>query len=197
MLNYGAAAQTYFGYNTDSLMNSELTAAQKAMVIAYDKALFTGAVAADPNKIGAFAATNGFAKKSATVSFDGAFAINYYFAPSAAVSGDLVLYYWDCATYGAADALTADNATGTMTMVDAGDGRYWGAVTGIAAKSLDETYYVSAVYTDAEGNSCCTGVIAYSLSKYCMSKAVDGNEMRDLAAATAMYGYYAKSYFTT
>jgi hypothetical protein len=30
-----------------------------------------------------------------------------------------------------------------------------------------------------------------------MSKAVDGNEMRDLAAATAMYGYYAKSYFTT
>jgi hypothetical protein len=28
-----------------------------------------------------------------------------------------------------------------------------------------------------------------------LSKAVDGNRMQDLAAATAMYGYYAKAYF--
>ncbi|MCR5811164.1 MAG: leucine-rich repeat domain-containing protein, partial [Lachnospiraceae bacterium] len=31
MLNYGAAAQTYFGYNTSNLVNSELTAAQQAL----------------------------------------------------------------------------------------------------------------------------------------------------------------------
>jgi hypothetical protein len=28
-----------------------------------------------------------------------------------------------------------------------------------------------------------------------MGKAVDGNNMQALASATAMYGYYAKSYF--
>jgi hypothetical protein len=198
MLNYGAAAQSYFGYNTDNLMNAELTAEHKALVIPYDKALFTGTVAADSNKVGAFTATTtGFSKKSATVSFEGAFCVNYYFTPNTTVSGDMTLYIWTPEDYASADVLTADNATETMTMVPGSDGRYWGQLSGIAAKSLDETYYVAGVYTDADGNTCCTGVIAYSLSKYCMSKAVDGNEMQELAAATAMYGYYAKQYFTT
>jgi hypothetical protein len=70
------------------------------------------------------------------------------------------------------------------------DGVYFAQVTGIAAKALDETYYVVGVYTDAEGNEYCTGVIAYSLSKYCMNQA-DNASMGELAQATAMYGYYA------
>lgn len=74
-------------------------------------------------------------------------------------------------------------------------GDYWGQASGIATKELDRTYYVAGVYTDEAGNSCCTGVIAYSLSKYCMGKAVDGNEMQELAENTAMYGYYAEAYF--
>ena len=68
-------------------------------------------------------------------------------------------------------------------------------IAAIAAKALDETYYVAGVYTDAAGNTCSTGVIAYSLSKYCMGKAVAGNAMEGLAAATAIYGYYAAQYF--
>ena len=54
-------------------------------------------------------------------------------------------------------------------------------------------YYVAAVYTDAAGNTHCTGVIAYSLSKYCMNNA--NGKMGALAQATAMYGYYAAAYF--
>jgi hypothetical protein len=61
---------------------------------------------------------------------------------------------------------------------------------------LDDTYYVAGVYTGADGNTYCTGVIAYSVSQYCLNKAVDGSEMQQLAGATAMYGYYAKQYFT-
>lgn len=49
-------------------------------------------------------------------------------------------------------------------------GAYWGQVKGIAAKQLDMTYYVAGVYTDAEGNTHRTGVIAYSLSKYSINK---------------------------
>lgn len=196
LLNYGAAAQSYFGYNTGSMMNAQLTDAQKALVIGYDKTLFTGAVAADKAKIGAFAATStGFSKKSIAVSFEGAFCMNYYFAPSAAVTGDMTLYIWTPADYASAATLTAENASQIMTMVPGADGYYWGQVSGIAAKALDETYYVAGVYTGADGSTYSTGVIAYSLSKYCINKAVDGNAMQELASATAMYGYYAKAYF--
>jgi hypothetical protein len=196
MLNYGAAAQEYFGYNTDSLMNNELTDEQRAMVIPYDANLFKGTVAADANKTTNFEATStGFGKKSATVSFEGAFCVNYYFTPNAAVSGDMTLYIWTPKAYANAGVLSIDNAAEVITMVAGTDGRYWGQVSGIAAKELDETYYVAAVYSDAQGNSYCTGVIPYSLSKYCMNNA--SGTMGELAQATAMYGYYAKLFFTT
>ena len=197
MLNYGAAAQTYFGYKTDDLMNAELTDAQKALVVSYDETLFKGAVAADTAKTVNFTkSATGFSSRSASVSFEGAFAINYYFAPSVSVAGDLTMYYWTPADYAAASVLTAGNASGSAAMVSSGDGSYWGQVSGIAAKMLDETYYVAAVYTDADGNAYCTGVIAYSLSRYCLNNARDGNVMQALAANTAMYGYYAKAYFS-
>jgi hypothetical protein len=129
------------------------------------------------------------------VSFEGAFAINYYFAPSAQVEGDLQMYIWTPETYAAASQLTAENASAVISMTAQEGGAYWGQVKGIAAKALDDTYYVAGVYTDAEGNTHCTGVIAYSLSKYCMNNAKPGKDMQALAAATAMYGYYAGEYF--
>ena len=197
MLNFGAAAQEYFGYKTDDLMNAELTDEQKALVIPYDKTLFTGAVEADASKVGAFAATaSGFAEMGATVSLEGAFSVNYYITPSATVDRDLTLYIWTPEAYAAADILTAENASQTVSMTICGQGSYWGQVKNIAAKGLDDTYYVAGVYTDDSGNTYCTGVIAYSLSKYCINKAVDGCNMQQLAGATAMYGYYAKQYFT-
>jgi hypothetical protein len=105
------------------------------------------------------------------------------------------LYYWTPEAYAAADVLTVDNASGSMAMVDSGNGTYWGQVSGIAAKNLDDTYYVAGVYTDDQGNTYCTGVIAYSLSRYCLNNAKDGKNMQELAANTAMYGHYAKAYF--
>jgi hypothetical protein len=38
----------------------------------------------------------------------------------------------------------------------------------------------------------CTGIVSYSLSKYCINNA-EGDK-GELAQATAMYGYYAKTY---
>jgi hypothetical protein len=195
MLNYGAAAQKYFGYKTGALMNAELTQAKKAMVMGYDASLFNGAVPADAAKQGGFGATAGFSSRAATVSFDSAFAINYYFTPSGAVNGTVDLYYWSAGDYAGVYAMTANNATGKRTMIRQDNGTYWAQVDGIAAKELDETYYVAAVYTDAAGNRCCSGVVAYSLSRYCLNNAKEGKDMQELAAATAMYGYYAKLYF--
>jgi hypothetical protein len=90
-----------------------------------------------------------------------------------------------------------DNASGSFDMKRNTDGSYWAQVSGIAAKNLDKTYYVCGMYTDTLGRTFCTGVIAYSLSKYCMNNAMEGKEMQHLAASTAMYGYYAEQYFNT
>ena len=197
MLNYGAAAQNFFGYKTDALMNSDLTDEQKALAAAYDETLFTGAVAADSSKVGSFAKTaTGFSKRSASVSFEGALSINYYFTPDRAVDGDITFYYWTSEDYAAADIMTMENATGSFAMEIKSNGDYWGQVSRIPAKNLDDTYYVAGVYTDADGNTYCTGVIAYSLSKYCLNNAKEGKTMQELASATAMYGYYAKAYFS-
>jgi hypothetical protein len=194
MLNYGAAAQEYFGYKTGSLMNADLTAAQKSLVVAYNSGYFAGAVAADESKTANFTRTStGFKSRSASVSFDGAFAINYYFTPNVTVKGNMTLYIWDPATYASVGTLTAANATSAVTMTPGTDGSYWAQASGIPAKGLDKTYYVAGVYRDATGNRYCTGVIAYSLSKYCINNA-NGN-MGALAQATAMYGYYAANYF--
>jgi hypothetical protein len=196
MLNYGAAAQNFFGYKTDDLMNAALTDEQKALVKAYDAGYFTGAVKADANKIGTFASTSsGFAKASVSVSFEGAFAVNYYFFPNAEVDGELILYIWSPNDYKTVSQLTAENAFSIIPMTKQANGSYWAQVTGIAAKNLDETYYVSAVYTDTQGNTHCSGVVAYALSTYCMNNAKPGKDMQELAANTAMYGYYAKAFF--
>jgi hypothetical protein len=195
LLNYGAAAQTYFGYKTDDLMNADLTAGQKALIKAYSADLLVGAVAAEQHKTGTFVKTDaGFRKRSATVSFEGAFAINYYFTPDRVPEGEITFYYWTAADYEAAEVLTADNATGSCAMLETDAGSYWAEVTGIPAKSIDDTVYAAAVYTSG-GETCCTGVIAYSLSTYCKKTAAGTSLMQPLAAATGVYGYYAKVYF--
>jgi hypothetical protein len=192
MLNYGAAAQEYFGYRTDDLMNKDLTDEQQALVRAYDPSLFRGVVA-DPNKITTFTAS-GFSRRAATVSFGGAFTINYYLTPSEAVAGQMKLYIWNAQDYAATSTLTADNASSVITMEKQSSGAYWGQVSGIAPKSIDDTYYVAAVYTDEVGNTHSTGILPYSISQYCMNTA-NSPTMGNLSQATAMYGYYASQYF--
>ena len=192
MLNYGAAAQEYFGYKTDSLMNAALTAEQQALVSAYDSAMVQDVVKADAVKVGSFVMNGGYSKIWPTVSFEGAFSINYYFTPDKTVDAAPIMYYWDAAAYASVDVLTPENATGVLTMTQAGD-HWYAAVDGIVAKAIDETVYVAGCYT-GEGISYPSGVIAYSLGNYCKSVAANGNE---LGAATAVYGYYAKAFFSS
>ena len=191
MLNYGAAAQEYFGYNTDSLMNAILTPDQQALISEYSSSMVADVVKASSTKVGSFVMNGGYSNIYPTVSFEGAFSINYYFTPTNAVNGSMTFYYWDSATYNSVSVLTASNATGKITMKQ--DGSDWGAaVEGIAAKSVDETIYVAAVYT-SNGVSYPTNVIAYSLGQYCKTIAANGEAF---GAATAVYGYYAKAFFS-
>ena len=194
MLNYGAAAQNYFGYNTDVLANSAMTAEQLALPESYTSDMVQSVPAADAAKQGVFANNKGFSARKPAVSFEGAFSINYFFTPAYTPVNGITLYYWTEADFNAVDILTVDNATGALTMTAETDGQYRGDITGIAAKNIAQAVYVAAVYSD--GTTMWTsGVLGYSIGAYCASMAKGTDAMADLAKATAVYGYHAKQYF--
>lgn len=188
MLNYGAAAQTYFNYKTNALMNANLTAAQKALIKGYSDSMVNDVVKPTAAKSGNFKMYGGYSSIKPSVSFEGAFSINYYFTPSATPNDGITFFYWTAEDYNKLGTLTANNATGTMKLT-ASNGRYTATVSGIAAKQMDETIYVAALYSSGT-TAYYTNVLPYSLGAYC--KNVSSTE---IGAATAVYGYYAKAYF--
>ena len=196
MLNYGAQAQLYFGYRTDALMNASLTEEQLALVEAYDEAMVADVVSVDGAKSANFVYDeSAFTNRYPSVSFDGAFSINFYFASSGVPDDGMTFYYWDLETYDSVDVLSKDNATETMDMLLAGTNKYYGVVKGIVAKEIDETVFVVGVY-EVDGVEYTTGILTYSLGKYCQTIAAkDTSAQQAFAQATAVYGYYAKEYF--
>lgn len=199
MLNYGTQAQTYFNYKPYNLMNSTLTAEQKGLPEAYRKDMIADVIRPTAGKLGEFAASGGFTKKYPTISFEGAFSINYYFAVSQTPADQMTFYYWSDTDYRSASVLTVDNATRVLQaepMVNSdGSIEYHAVVDGIAAKDLDRTLYVAAVYDDGTTRYC-SGVLAYSIGAYCVSQAGSTSAMKDFAASAAVYSYYAKNYFS-
>ena len=196
MLNYGAAAQEYFGYKTDKMVNANLTAEQKAFVADYNGEMLDGLTVCAAEKKGELFGNGntGFGKRTPSVNFEGAFSVNFYFGqPKATVGSDVTFYIWDKAAYDSAETLLPENATTTSTCIF--DGTYYaGIVEGIAAKQVDETFYCAAVFTGTDGNTYVSGVIAYSLGYYLENQA-NGTKMPDFAKATGVYAYYAKTLF--
>jgi len=127
-----------------------------------------------------------------SVSFEGAFSINFYFANTLTPDSGMTFVYWDTETYNSVSKLTTANATGIYVM-NQENGKWHGTVEGIAAKDIDQTFYVAAIYKSG-GVQYPTKIIPYSLGQYCKSIAAQGNSF---GAATAVYGYYAKVYFAS
>ena len=194
MLNYGAAAQNYFLYNTDCLANSTLTDEQLALPEIYREDMVATVANASAQKQGSFANNQGFSSRKPAVSFEGAFSINYFFTPKYVPVGEITLYYWTEEDFESAEVLTAENATGSIIMDGEGVGQYRGDIEGIAAKNLTNGVYVAGVYSDGT-NTWTSGVLGYSIGAYCASQATKGGAMAELAMATAVYGYHAKTYF--
>ena len=194
MLNYGAAAQTYFGYKTDALMNADLTADQAALVEAYSDSMIATVTQASGDKLGQFVNDKTYTKRYPTISFEGAFCINYYFQPSQTVAGDVMMYIWSLEDYEAAEVLTKENATKAVKMELTETGEYLAVLDGIAAKDLDKAAYVTFCYSDGTTDYC-GGVLGYTIGMYCKSQASKTGTLADLAKACAVYGYYAKQLF--
>ena len=198
LMNYGAEAQKFFASTTDytytQLMNEGFESYQYLVADYSDDLLqMPGGVSAE--KTGVFGTTvNGFSSRSVSMSADGILALNYYFTTSRAVD-KVTFYYWTAEQYNAVTELTAANASGSKEMaLTATENQYWASFDGIAAKDMDRVIYACGVY-EIDGQTYSTGVIAYSLAKYCANRANAAGEFQSVAAATAVYGYHAKIYF--
>ena len=194
MLNYGAEAQVYFNHNLENLANAAMTAEQKVLPEAYREDMVQAVPATPAEKQGSFANNQGFSSRRPAISFEGAFSINYFFTPIASPVDGITLYYWSEADYSNADILTADNASGSITMEGEATSQYRGDITGISAKNLSQAVYVAAVYSDGT-ETWTSGVLGYSIGAYCASQSAKAGAIAPLAEATAVYGYYAKQYF--
>ena len=194
MLNYGAEAQLYFGYNTDDLVNADLTDEQKNSLNSYSSDLMDAIVTADSSKTGNFVYTEAaFSTKTVNVTAGGALALNCRFNPAYTMDGDMTLYYWDAETYNSVSELTTANATGSATMTVV-NGAYQASVTGIAAKDIDKTIYAVGVY-ESDGITYTTGVISYNLNTYFDILPQVRPACQGVCEAAVVYCDYAKLYF--
>jgi hypothetical protein len=91
---------------------------------------------------------------------------------------------------GSVTELTAENADKAVVMTNE-NGSYTASSDEIAAKYLDKTLYVAAVY-ESNGVSYCSGVLPYSIAAYCQKPPAG---VQDLATAAAIYGSTAKAFF--
>ena len=107
MLNYGAAAQVHFNHNVDNLANATLTAEQIALPEAYRADMVSTVASPAQEKQGAFYNNKGFSKRYPSISFEGAFCINYFFTPAYVPVGEITLYYWNAADFDSVDVMTA------------------------------------------------------------------------------------------
>ena len=109
MLHYGAAAQTYFNYNTDNLANSGIAAATEPAAVQTEPMSIEGSI-------------DGISFYGATLLMQSKIAVRYYFT----------------AADSAVEACTFTANGNTYTPTSKGDGTYYVDIAGINPQDLDQ-----------------------------------------------------------
>jgi len=224
LLNYGAAAQTYFKYNTDALMNADLqTYVNKGWIDAsylnivneWDNAYIDELVPVDDNMAVNFQKSGVITDNGNALTLVGAVEINYYVGvgtdPSILEGAkDHKMYFWTSADYAALKAagtpLSKTNASYTKDLVkdfaDSGSTKYgWESEfvsDGVYAKQLGATLYSAYCFEDADGVEHCSGIRTYSPETYAkgrLNSATAKEDIKALSKALVVYGNYANAYF--
>ena len=218
LLNYGSAAQTYFSYKADDLMNACLqTYVEQGLLNAdylelnWDSNLLTAAVEPSEAMSVNFPATGTITDNGKSLYLKGAISINYYKGighdNSAFVNAtEKKMYFWTEKDYNtlasSGTPLSKDNASYS---IEAGDPSYstkYGYEYQLisdqyAAKSLGETLYSVFCIIDVNGVEHCSGVEVYSPEVFAY-KAINSSNTALAAVAKWMvvYGERAKTYFS-
>ncbi len=191
LLNYGAAAQKYYGYKVESLVNEDLTVEQKKMVVKYSADLCADVIVADAAKTTEFAKIGtGFTLYPSTNTDDTSYNLTYNLRTSKNITSDVILYYWNTDTYNSADKLTKANASGFVVMTMDENGNYTAQLSDIKVSEFNDTVY-TAVEFEASGAECCTGVISYSYSEFLKLHSENyRSAMQNFAQATVVYRHH-------
>jgi hypothetical protein len=229
MLNFGAAAQLDLGYQVDDLANDVLPSLvesgkldEKYLTLNLDESTLPSAKApAESMKVNF--AINGAKITAKSLSLKGAIEVNitvgYKFkgnvASALAEGATLTYYFWTAKTYesllASGTALTKENADYTKSTLKEDEviasnystkygQEYKAKPQSIAAKDLDETFYVAAIMTEADGTEYCTGVEGYSPMQYAINKlGEDGAKatLKNLCRWMAVYCEAAETYLNS
>jgi len=197
ILNYGAAAQMYFAYNTDRLMNADLSDEHRQLV--WDASLVRTDWSIAAAKEGKYVRNKTVVtRRSANLTLEGAIDYNFAIGVSENVSVQNVeILIWTEDTYNNADTLSRENATHIQPMqYDSDENLYSYKHKGLPAKAMFSAVYACAIITDADGNEYYSGVIVYCPERYAAINMESTKEATaNLAKRMVIYGDAAKTYF--
>ena len=190
LMNYGAAAQVYFNYKTDSLMNAWLTDEQRNYAWSDDMIK----VLPKATSKYTFTANDRIERRGSSVTFTGAVNQNFYFQiPEELMQGALKveLLYWTECDYNGLSELTVENARKVAFNVT--DSR--AVIEGTAAKELGNAFYfaVHIVYEDGEVFSDICVDSAHDYARRVLSSDATSDAMKELAKALVYYSCKAKN----
>ena len=190
LMNYGAAAQVYFNYKTDTLMNAWLTEEQRAYDWNND---MINALPKDTSKY-LYAGDDRIVWRGASVTFVGAVNQNFYFQIPEELTQNaqkIELLYWTQSDYDALSQLTVENARKVTYSLEEGRA----VIEGTAAKDLGKAFYfaVHIVYEDGEVFSEIHVDSAHDYARRVLSSGTTSDAMKDLAKALVYYSCKAKS----
>ncbi|MBR4768851.1 MAG: hypothetical protein IK088_07735 [Lachnospiraceae bacterium] len=195
ILNYGAAAQAYFTYKTESPMNSQLTSAQQELN--WDGSLIRTSFNVPDGKDSGMARTTGVSR-TGSLALEGAIDYIFGFRPATGFeSVSATVYYWKESDIAGLSALSIDNASSSEEMYwDASYNGWRSIYEKQPAKEMFNTVFAYAVIKDASGNEQYSGVIGYSPERfaYINQNNSDAN-LATLAKRTVIYGNAARTFF--
>jgi hypothetical protein len=198
ILNYGAAAQKFFKYRMDDLMNSDLTDTQKNF--AWDGSLVRTDWSISAEKEGSLVRNKSVVtSRGGYLTLLGAIDYVYYIKVADSVEvANIEMLYWTEEAYKSLDVLTVENASGKLTdpewMTD--KSRYEFTFEGLPAKEMFEAIYTCAVITDTDGNVYYGGVVPYCPERYGTINANSGDAATaELSRTLVIYGDAARTYF--
>lgn len=203
MLNYGTAAQKYFEYKTNDLMNAILDtdlSSIKSLVADYDASMITDRLPARTSPYGEFDIKSGkITTGQYNLSLLGAISLNAYsWKYKTAGVTEAGFFVWEHDTFAAGETLTQDNADYKL-VADSIDGTIEGSIIGIAAADMCDTFAV-APYIVINGEYYYCGVSRISVDYYADKVITDAKGTytelhKDVAKFMVVYGEYAEAYF--
>ncbi len=196
LMNYGAAAQQYFDYKTEALMNAFLNEDQQK--VGYSANQLTALKTLSDGKFTFEADTEKIKITTASLVLEGATDLKLYCTIDPSImqgAQEAMILYWSGTQYETLTSLSRQNITGIGNLIKNGNS-YSAKVTDIAAKELGETYFACVYVKDAQGNEHYSSLICCSVHQYCNYMITNERPEIDFCKAMVVYSDAAKTRFS-